>query len=336
MSQAGEVDVIGNHPEILTQVDADTGSAVPVLNILNILGTAAVAGLDPVFTTASGNTVTISVQLAQASATTSASKAGIAAFNSADFSVNADGFVSLLGGGSGIDSIGTQTGTNPIVPDGAGLVTINGAVVAAGTNPVRSHGTGANTMALEVQTSQAIAATDATKIGLCNFDSSDFAVDANGFVTFTGASATTCIFSAYLSSTQSNVTGDGTVYTIPFNTALVNLSGSYNTGTGIFTAPTTGNYFFTCSVNVDGLLTTHTDGILSLSGSNYENRFFRCNFGAIASSGIVQASGSVIIPMTAGQTMSVFAFAANGTKVVDIIGAAAPGIYTNFSGYLIP
>jgi hypothetical protein len=40
--------------------------------------------------------------------------------------------------------------------------------------------------------------------------------------------------------------------------------------------------------------------------------------------------------MTAGQTMSVFAFAANGTKVVDIIGAAAPGIYTNFSGYLIP
>lgn len=97
--------------------------------------------------------------------------------------------IGLSGSGVGIDSIGTQTGTNPITADAGGLVTINGAVVAAGTNPVRSDGTGANTMALEVQISQAIAATDATKIGLSNFDSGSFAVDANGFVTLatTGA-----------------------------------------------------------------------------------------------------------------------------------------------------
>jgi hypothetical protein len=100
--------------------------------------------------------------------------------------VDANGFVALSGGGLAIDSIGTQTGTNPITPTGAGLVTINGAVVAAGTNPVRSDGTGANTMAIEVQISQALAATDATKIGLSNFDSASFAVDANGFVTASG------------------------------------------------------------------------------------------------------------------------------------------------------
>lgn len=91
--------------------------------------------------------------------------------------------LSLAGGGTAIDSIGTQTGTNPITPTAGGLVTINGAVVAAGTNPVRSDGTGANTMAIEVQTSQAIASADATKIGLCNFSSTYFVVDANGFVT---------------------------------------------------------------------------------------------------------------------------------------------------------
>lgn len=89
----------------------------------------------------------------------------------------------LAGGTTAIDSIGVQTGTNPIVPTAAGLVTINGATVAAGTNPVRTDGTGANTMAIEVQISQALAATDATKIGLCNFDSARFTVDANGFVT---------------------------------------------------------------------------------------------------------------------------------------------------------
>lgn len=127
----------------------DVGSAVPAAGIINVLGG---AGID---TSGAGNTITIA----------------------------------LAGGGTGIDSIGTQTGTNPITADAGGLVTINGAVVAAGTNPVRSDGTGPNTMALEVQISQAVAGTDATTIGLSNFDSGSFAVDANGFVTLatTGA-----------------------------------------------------------------------------------------------------------------------------------------------------
>lgn len=94
--------------------------------------------------------------------------------------------IDLVGGGEGIDSIAVQTGTSPVVPTAAGLVTLNGAVVAAGTNPVRTDGTGANTVALEVQISQAIAATDATKIGLSNFNSAQFTVDANGFVSATG------------------------------------------------------------------------------------------------------------------------------------------------------
>lgn len=100
--------------------------------------------------------------------------------------------IGLTGGGTGIDSIAVQTGTSPILPDGSGLITINGAVVAAGTNPVRSDGTGANTLAIEVQTSQALAAGDATKIGLSNFDSTSFAVAATGFVTLstTGAGKT--------------------------------------------------------------------------------------------------------------------------------------------------
>ncbi len=92
----------------------------------------------------------------------------------------------LAGGSIGVDSIAVQTGTSPIVPTAAGLVTINGAVVAAGTNPIRSNGTGANTLALEVQTSQALAAADATKIGLSNFDSASFSVAATGFVTASG------------------------------------------------------------------------------------------------------------------------------------------------------
>ena len=92
------------------------------------------------------------------------------------------------GGGGGtadIQKINVQTGTSPVVTAN-NTITFNGAVVAAGSNPVRTDGTAPATMALEVQTAQAIASTDATAIGLAAFDSADFSVDANGFVQFTG------------------------------------------------------------------------------------------------------------------------------------------------------
>ena len=93
--------------------------------------------------------------------------------------------IDLAGGATAIEKINLQTGTSPIAP-AAGAITFNGATVAAGTHPVRTDGTGASTMALEVQISQALAATDATKIGLSNFDSARFTVDANGFVSASG------------------------------------------------------------------------------------------------------------------------------------------------------
>lgn len=130
--------------------------------------------------------------------------------------------IGLAGGGLAIDSIAMQTGTTPVVPDAAGLWTFNGAVVAAGTNPVRTHGTGANTTALEVQVSQALAASDATKIGLSNFDSASFAVDANGFVTLsaTGAGKT--------------ITGDsgGALSPTANNWNILGRSGSKTSGSG--------------------------------------------------------------------------------------------------------
>lgn len=119
----------------------------------------------------------------------------------------------LAGGSKAIDSIAMQTGTSPVVPDAAGLLTFNGAVVAAGTNPVRTDGTGANTMALEVQISQAIAATDATKIGLCNFNSGQFSVDANGFVSISGGGFTWSDVSGAFSPLKENgyfITGTAT------------------------------------------------------------------------------------------------------------------------------
>ncbi len=99
--------------------------------------------------------------------------------------------VSLTGGGVAIDSIGVQSssgsGTNPVLPDSNGLVNIYGTVVVAGTAPLTSISTAANTVVLTAQMAAAIAAADATKVGLCNFDSNYFTVASTGFVSATSS-----------------------------------------------------------------------------------------------------------------------------------------------------
>lgn len=163
------------------------GALAPTAGNWNILGASTAAGTSPVTTSGAVSTLTINVQKAQALAATDATKVGLANFDSASFAVDANGFVTLAGGTQAIDSIGVDAtsgaGTNPVLPTAGGLVTVNGARVAAGTNPIRSVSTAANVYQVQVQTAQALAATDATKVGLANFDSADFAVDANGFVT---------------------------------------------------------------------------------------------------------------------------------------------------------
>lgn len=235
MSQVSIIDIEGNHPQIPTRFDANVGFAIPLANVLEIYGDITTAGSSPVHTVGSGNNITTYVQLSQAIAAADSTKVGLSAFNSSHFSVDANGFVSLVGGGAGVDSFAMQTGLTPVTPNGVGLVTFNGAVVAAGTNPVRTDGTGANTMALEVQISQAIAATDATKIGLANFNSSHFSVDANGFVSLTGGGQAIDSFTTDVSGPvaanaagnvaftgATNIFSDGTVA----NTMRLNLQGT--------------------------------------------------------------------------------------------------------------
>src|ERR1700739_3394733 len=53
MSQAGEVDVIGTHPEIPTEFVTDSGTAVPIANTIEVLGGTGIT------TSASGNTIII-------------------------------------------------------------------------------------------------------------------------------------------------------------------------------------------------------------------------------------------------------------------------------------
>lgn len=134
------------------------------------------------------NTFTIEIQRSQAAAVSTVADNGVAHFNSAQFSVDANGFVSLAGGGLAIDSVqvdaATAPGTNPVVPTAAGLITVTGAQVAAGTtaNVIRTDSLAANTYTIEIQRSQAVASSTVGDNGVSHFNSNHFSVDANGFV----------------------------------------------------------------------------------------------------------------------------------------------------------
>lgn len=138
------------------------------------------------------NALNLEVQYATSAAATDATKSGLAHFNSTQFTVDANGFVALTGGGAAIDQIAvdaaTAPGTNPVLPSGAGQVTVTGAQVApgvVGANVLRTDSLAANTYTIEIQQTSAVAAKDTTKNGVAHFNSAQFTND-QGFISIVG------------------------------------------------------------------------------------------------------------------------------------------------------
>jgi hypothetical protein len=167
-------------PSVPTLFTENTGTATPSGNNLNIFGTIVAAGTHPLTTVGSGSTVTIETQYAQAIAATNATNVGLAAFNSAQFTVDANGFVSITSS----TPLTFQEDSGTAAP-AANVITFHGAIVAAGVQPLTTIGSG-STVTIQTQYSQAAAATNAAHAGLSSFNSAFFTVDANGFVSANG------------------------------------------------------------------------------------------------------------------------------------------------------
>jgi hypothetical protein len=173
----------------------NTGGAVPpTLNNINVVG-------DGTFITTVGNpgTSTLTIEPAGGLATIYTENTGTAVPSAGNLNVFGTGGITTTGSGNTITIDGsgvvtsnlkfnvdahTAPGTNPVVPDGTGHVTITGGQVPAGTtaNVIRTDSLAANTYTVEVQRSQAVVSSTIGDNGVSHFNSAQFTVDSNGFV----------------------------------------------------------------------------------------------------------------------------------------------------------
>lgn len=178
-------------------------------------------------------------------------------------------------------------------------------------------------------------------IGIDNSDSDKFKIAGNNtlgtandwFVMTTAGEITTpsqpC-FLAHPSATGTDVTGDGTVYTVTWGTEIFD-QGADLSGT-TFTAPVTGRYEFSLNADIEGLNTTvHTGMDINLVTSN---RNYTWQSGDIPTGMTRNNIGfTTLADMDAGDTCTVTVRVEGSSKVVDV-NASGTNL-TRFSGALI-
>lgn len=143
-------------------------------------------------------------------------------------------------------------------------------------------------------------------------------------------------FSAYMSANASNATGNGVAYTPIFETTSANVGAHYNTSTGVFTAPFTGNYHFDGVIYLAGVASANTTvvGRLVTSGISYPFYSSNGNNARDASSNLA-IPFSVTVPLNANDTVSLYIRVDGGTQTVTVKGGTGSNQFSYFSGYLV-
>lgn len=131
-------------------------------------------------------------------------------------------------------------------------------------------------------------------------------------------------FRATQNSTVSNFAGDLKFYTIICETTEFNIGSDYNIGTGIFTAPIAGNYFFCAASQLSDCSVNNFTSINIITTSyTYSDAFGGGKDGAYVLNMI-----SAITPMAAGDTAYVSLYAADSSKRDDLA-------FADFYGFLL-
>ncbi len=140
-------------------------------------------------------------------------------------------------------------------------------------------------------------------------------------------------FLANLSTDATNVTGNGTAYTIIFDNKITDQSNSYDAATGIFTAPVTGKYVFSTTVRWDPDTALPTSGQVTILRTGRTNTVVVYDNATFLE--FTQVTGSVMESLSAGDTVRIQITLSGSTLDCDVLGNGAGGeLQTYFSGYL--
>lgn len=128
-------------------------------------------------------------------------------------------------------------------------------------------------------------------------------------------------FLAHVTTADSNVTGDGTIFTLGSGnalTAIFDQGGDFNTN-GTFTAPVTGRYFLHASFFMSGVTAGFTDSNMKITTSNgtYYSVFSHAGNCAASNDQLIY-SGATFCDMDASDTATALVTVAGGAKTIDI------------------
>lgn len=249
-------------------------------------------------------------------------------------SVGTPGQVLTSQGAGALPSFQTFASSITITGDSGGALTGNSFTFTGGTTGLTFAGAGTTetlggtlaiahggTNATSMSTSTGIVKYDGTRL----VTSSTALIDSSNRQTNTSQPA----FFAYNTTAPTNVTGDGTAYTIVFDTELFDQNNNFD-ATSTFTAPVTGKYQFNVTILAQQATSAMTRGSALVTTA----RTYNMNDDGASFTGNNALQFSLLVPMTAGDTAQVTVIFGGGAKVVDIYGAAGDA-RTTFSGYLV-
>lgn len=359
----------------LQTIDGDSGSATGTTITLTALASSVNCGASVDFS-ATGSTVTLNVTdssnntfIGKGTGTASAtgsSNTGLGyqsiLASTGDIANTAVGYktLSTLNGGSANTVMGGSSGLNLAT---GGYNTLLGYSVGANYTGSESSnivigalnaGSSAESHALRIGngTGTGLGNLNAAYIqGIYNNNSSGFTDPLPVFIDSTTGQlgygtavnpASSCAFSAELSTTQNSFFTDGAFVTLKFDTKIFDLGTNYSTSTNTFTAPATGYYMFTAAAGLGGLtdstLTEYSMQLVTTGGT-----YLFCNGNPYSQSDPVgntlAVNQATFVPMTSGDTaiVQITLHNAGSTGNANLLGAnfGIGQFRTVFSGYRV-
>lgn len=171
------------------------------------------------------------------------------------------------------------------------LITTGGA--SSGDAKLEFKNTGVNYLTLGLDNSDS----DAFKIAASEeLETSTVFASHSGYITRPLQPA----FFVYQDAVINDITGNGATYSLIFDTVVFDIGSNYSTGTGIYTAPESGKYFFSTTSGFGACTTTAIGLYIVTSSYSYDSNFSRTSAGNWQSTHV-----STITPLDAGDTVHI-------------------------------